>query len=140
MRKTVWHSGAIPPEDERIAPLLKVWLPIFDAILFAFGVLAILFGSPIFELLFIGPVSVVFGSCMALSSLSAFIGLAFRFQRWEVASKIVLMMVFALFPFFLLLGTVFSLGRLAVGVLCLLPIPVLMWRIGDVGRQKGKGR
>lgn len=134
--RTVWDPDSTKCEDKRFRPVLTTWLPIIDVLIIAFGVCAVLFGLPVFAET-LGAVSVVFGAAVILSASSALFGLVFLKSKVEVVSKIVLMAVFIIYPFFLTIGSLTP-GRIAAGVLCLMPLPILFLRLGDLGREKGK--
>lgn len=134
--KTIWSRDAIPPEDARIEKLLTRVLPTVDVILIAFGVFVILYGAPIFAAALFESVALVFGVIVTITATLALIGLIFLRSRLELVSKIVLMAVLSLYPFLLL--TTLTPARAAVGALCLIAVPVLLWRIGDIGWEKGK--
>lgn len=135
--RTIWAPEAIPPEDARVAALLRRALPTFDVILALFGMAAFFYGAPLFSSVLLGSVSVLFGIAVAITATTALIGLVFRKTRLELVSKIALMSVSIIYPVFLTIGT-FDAVRAAVAVLCFLPIPILLWRVGDMGREKGK--
>ena len=135
--RTIWAEGAIPEEDQRVAGLIRYTLPVIDIILIIFGVVSVVGGFPVIAQIASPYASVLFGVLISASACAAFISLAFRIHRLEVVTKIILVSVIAVYPAFLLLGATFNIGRLAVGVLCASVIPVLLWRLRDLGRQKG---
>ena len=147
--RTIWSPDAIPAEDARVAVLLQRVLPTVDLIMALFGTFVVIYGAPIFTVILGGTyppaedrwllkaVSVLFGLIIAVSALVALWGLGTMRLLVELAAKLVLLTVFTIYPFFLTFGALDP-ARAAIGVLCIFPIPVLLWRIGDLGRERGK--
>lgn len=137
-RRSIWAAPEpADPEARRILSLLRA-LAVVDVILVVFGVAAGFAGVPAVQQAYLLHVaSLVFGTLVAGFAFAALIGLTFGIVRLEAWAKIGLCFPMALYPILLIALSSFSAGRLAVGTLCVVVIPVLFWRIGDLGRQAG---
>jgi hypothetical protein len=137
--RTIWSHEAIPDSDRRIKKLLRRTIPIFDLILMAFGVGVVVAGSPTITEFF-GLGTVAYGIIVATHAFLACVGLVFLINRLEAYAKIVLVVASALYAGLLILSNAFSSSTtaIAISLLCLTPIPFLLWRLGDLGYVKGK--
>jgi len=136
-RASIWYPFRLPPEEKRYGSLLRS-LAFADVVLIIFGVAGALSGVPAIEEAYVlGIPSLVFGSLVAAFAFAALIGLSFKINTVEAWAKIGLCFPMSLYPLLLLLLSTFTAGRLAVGALCVVVIPILFWRIGDLGREAG---
>lgn len=136
-RASIWHPDAIPPDEWKYRNLKRVWLPIYDGVAACAGVWAALFGSPLLHSLFDGPVIDAMGITLALVATVCFFGVAFpRLWRVEIAGKIILLSLIALYAFIV---TVFrtnpdpAAGFVVFILILALPLPA--FRLQGLGEE-----
>lgn len=96
LRGTVWEKGALNGEPKKYRPLVRVWLPLYDAIAIAAGVFAITVGSSLLDRIY-GDFTDTIGAVYSFIAFLCFIGVAHpRLWPLEVAAKCMLLgMLFA---------------------------------------------
>ncbi len=91
IRGTIWHPDAISPDEWKFRNLMRVALPVYDAIVVGAGVWAMLWGSPILHRLFPEQVIVILGALLAVAGIACGVGVVFpALWRLEVMSKVAL--------------------------------------------------
>ena len=91
IRGTIWHPDAISPDEWKFRNLMRVALPVYDAIVVGAGVWAMLWGSPILHRLFPEQVIVILGALLAVAGIACGVGAVFpALWRLEVMSKVAL--------------------------------------------------
>lgn len=89
IRGTIWHPDAISPDEWKFRNLMRVALPVYDAIVVGAGVWAMLWGSPILHRLFPEQAIVVLGALLAFAGIACGVGVIFpALWRLEVMSKV----------------------------------------------------
>ena len=91
-RASIWHPLAIPDDERKFRATKRVWLPLYDAIMFGAGVWAVLYGSPILARLFPGELVDAAGVALAVAAVVCFLGVAFP-MLWlvEIAGKLTIL-------------------------------------------------
>lgn len=88
---SIWHPGMIPPDEWKFRNLKRVWLPVYDLIAVAAGIVATVQGSPILNRLFVEQLVDGFGLTLAVVAGICFAGVAFpRLWVAEIVGKIIL--------------------------------------------------
>lgn len=91
-RASIWHPDAIPPDEWKYRNLKRVWLPLFDLIVFGAGLWALIYGSPLLHRLFREEVIDVVGGLLAAVALICLFGVVFpRLWKIEIAGKITML-------------------------------------------------
>lgn len=95
LSSTIWAKGALDHEPRKYRPQRRVWLPMFNAIAVAAGLIAAIHGSRLLDRIY-GDWTDVFGLMFALVGVLSFIGLAWKIWALEMSALCVLVgMVFA---------------------------------------------
>ncbi|QPX62682.1 membrane protein [Microbacterium phage Xitlalli] len=87
LRGTVWEKGALDREPKKYRPLVRFWLPLYDTIAFAAGILAAAFGSSLLDRIY-GDATDLIGFVYSFVALTCFVGVAYpSLWKLEVAAK-----------------------------------------------------
>ena len=88
--QTIWAKGALDNEPKKYRSLKRVWLPLYDGIAIANGILALWFGSRLLDRIF-GSLTDVIGLFFSLVALVCLLGVAFpALWKIEVVGKVIL--------------------------------------------------
>lgn len=88
LRGTVWEKGALDGEPKKYRPLVRVWLPLYDAIAFSAGIFAAVYGSILLYRIY-GDLTDAIGLLYSLVAAVCFVGVAYpNLWKLEVAAKI----------------------------------------------------
>lgn len=91
LRRTIWDADAISPDEWKFRNLMRIALPVYDAIVVGAGVWAMLWGSPILHRLFPEHVIVLLGALLSAAGISCAVGVIFpALWRLELMSKVAL--------------------------------------------------
>ena len=91
LRGTIWEKGALRREPKKYRSLTRVWLPIYDGIAIAAGILAAVFGSRLLDGIYGGATDLI-GILFAVVAFFALAGVAYPYLwRLEIAAKCVML-------------------------------------------------
>lgn len=146
-RASIWGPTGVDEDDDRVASLLRIWLPITYATSAAFGVFGFIFGIPaIFDA--ISPTyGFIWSEIVVLGSLAALVGVAFPAKLWRLdqAANAIIVMCFGVYTVCLMYlafhqppvdGRAQDRAALAIGSLRLIYLP--FWRVLDISRDRLK--
>lgn len=139
---SVWGPGGIGSDDERIRGLLRVAFPTLDVCLFLFGAGGALFGIPALRDVF-GPVyPPLYSATLAVVAIGCLVGVGFpaHFWRVEQAGKAMLSMLLTVYGGALVYAGIVS-GDYGRSIVAFVPwafVPILVWRVLDVGEDARK--
>jgi hypothetical protein len=89
LRRTIWAAGTFPPEMRRHQGIYQWVLPLHNLAFIITGLIGLFVPLPSVARLELGEwVPFVFAAIMFASSLTALLGLMFRWSRLEVAGKV----------------------------------------------------
>lgn len=143
-RASIWGPESVSDDDDRMASLLRIWLPLSYATSFVFGILGIRFGVPaIFDA--ISPAySFVWACIVTLVSLACLVGVSFPRTLWrlDIYANSALVMGFGIYSLCLIYLAfaqppidehAADRAALAIGSLRLIYLPC--WRVFDIARD-----
>lgn len=91
-RVSVWHPDSVDPEEFKYRHLKRVWLPLFDAVSIAIGVLGVAHGSRLLNELYQPALVDTVGTVYIIASGLALLGVAFpRLFAIEILGKLVML-------------------------------------------------
>lgn len=134
-RATIWHPDApsMARVQSRFRPLFRYGLPIFDAVLIAFSVFGVVFGSNAVREFTAPWFTPVLAAGIGVSSFLAMVGLIFHRVHVELTAKVVLGACLALYVAFLIASaTVRSSAAALSAALAVAVIVILVLRILDL--------
>lgn len=135
---TIWAPGAIPDdpaERKYAAPLKRVFLPLFDAIVVAAGVFAVFRGIPSFEAL-LAPIAFALSVGFAVTGVVCFIGIAYpRLPVMEAIGKCILIGYLVVYG-----AALFIRDVPFTGCLMFAATAIALFRLWIIGVESGKRR
>lgn len=139
LSESVWASGGISSDDERVRGLLRVVLPVLDGCLIVFGLGSSVSGVPALRDVFDPPYPQAWGVAIAVAAFLCVVGLAWPRRLWKLerGAKSLLAFLLVLYSGALVYAGVITadVGRASVGALPLITVSVLVWRIWDVTKD-----
>ncbi|ARC55969.1 hypothetical protein AS850_02635 [Frondihabitans sp. 762G35] len=141
---SIWGRGSVSEEDDRLATLLRVYLPITYAVSAAFGWYGIWYGVPaIFDA--IAPdYAAIWSQLVFATSLACLVAVHFPQKLWrvDVYANAFLVMLFSTYTVCLIYLAFFAPGdphagdraALAIGSIRLILLP--FWRVFDIARDR----
>lgn len=136
-RHSIWHPGAIEPEEFKYRHLKRIWLPLFDVVCVLIGLLAVRYGSAILNQAFDSATINAVGTVFVVVSILALVGVSFP-ALWmlEMASKVVMMAFLGTYS--ITIWVSFFHGEVLsgfVGGVLLLPVVLPLFRLQLLGEE-----
>lgn len=143
-RASIWHPDAIPPDEWKYRSLKRFWLPVYDLIAIFAGIWAALFGSPVLQELFDGPVIDTMGILLTVVATVCLLGVVFPcLWRWELFGKAVLIALLAAYAAAVVLfrtNPAPSSGFVAFIIILSLPLPLFrLTQLGEEIKERREG-
>jgi hypothetical protein len=139
-QQSIWGRDSVSEQDDRLATLLRVYLPFLDVVVVAFGIAGYHAGVPSIENT-TGPYYAKYWSLLiAITGLSCLVGVAFPHRLWrlELASKSILVSLLVVYigalGYLAFIENNPRYAALAIIMLAILPLPV--WRVFDIARDR----
>lgn len=96
-KDSIWGPNSVHKEDARVKFALRVGYPVYDFILFMFGLFASIGGTPAMRQTFGDDYAQMWGFMLAGAACAAFVGVAFPAKFWRVELYAKSFIVFMLF-------------------------------------------